>query len=289
MPAPRRGATQLALLPPLPPTRPRPRRRAQSEGSMTFGGVQFFENTLPLTPPQSDHPLRRRCFARGWGPVSKSVLESVERYLEGRDLEGDQVVLAAVAKALASQLDTAVAAGTARGVSACPRLARRLVEGMDVFSGRDAAEAERERLEAACSQARAAPPRGALGGCGERRMRSQGPGRRDCCYSSQRSTRVVAALATADTRKRQRVGATLVGAVAFRFSRRPCHRRAVVRLRISWNRGRPLARAPAVSTSRDRRSSLRAGHLAARVLDRRARQRTGGGEGGDPPRGPPRD
>jgi hypothetical protein len=80
--------------------------------------------------------------------VSKSVLESVERYLEGRDLQGDEVVLAAVAKALASQLDTAVAAGTARGVSACPRLARRLVEVMDVFSGRDAAEAERERLEA---------------------------------------------------------------------------------------------------------------------------------------------
>ena len=80
--------------------------------------------------------------------MSKSVLGSVERYLEGRDLEGDEDVLAAVARALASQLDAAVAAGTARGVSACPPLARRLVEVMDIFSGRDAVEAERERLEA---------------------------------------------------------------------------------------------------------------------------------------------
>jgi hypothetical protein len=76
--------------------------------------------------------------------VSQSVLDSVEAYLEGRALEGDEQVLAAVARALASQLDAAVGAGTARGLSACPPLARRLVEVMDVFTSRDAAEAERE-------------------------------------------------------------------------------------------------------------------------------------------------
>jgi hypothetical protein len=53
--------------------------------------------------------------------VSESVLARVERFVEGRDLEGDEGVLAAVARALASQLDAAVAAGTTRGVSACPR------------------------------------------------------------------------------------------------------------------------------------------------------------------------
>ena len=76
--------------------------------------------------------------------MSESVLDSVDTYLEGRDLTGDEPVLAAVARALASQLDAAVAAGSARGLSACPPLARRLVEVMDVFSGRDAAEAQRE-------------------------------------------------------------------------------------------------------------------------------------------------
>jgi hypothetical protein len=80
--------------------------------------------------------------------VSESVLGSVERFLEDRNLEGDEKVLAAVAKALASQLDAAIAAGTARGLSACPPLARRLVEVMDVFANRDAAEAAREASSA---------------------------------------------------------------------------------------------------------------------------------------------
>ena len=75
--------------------------------------------------------------------MSETVLANVERYLEGRDLKHAEQVLAAVARALASQLDAAVAAGSARGLSACPPLARRLVEVMDVFAGRDAAEAER--------------------------------------------------------------------------------------------------------------------------------------------------
>ena len=75
--------------------------------------------------------------------MSETVLASVEGFLEGRDLVGEEGVLAAVARALASQLDAAVAAGTARGLSAGPPLARRLVEVMDVFAGRDAAEAER--------------------------------------------------------------------------------------------------------------------------------------------------
>ena len=79
--------------------------------------------------------------------MSESVLGSVERFLDGRDLDGDEEVLAAVARALASQLDAAVAAGSARGLSACPPLARRLVEVMDVFPSRDAAEAEREADE----------------------------------------------------------------------------------------------------------------------------------------------
>jgi hypothetical protein len=76
--------------------------------------------------------------------VTEGVLGSVEAYLEDRDLEGDEEVLAAVARALASQMDAAVAAGSARGLSACPPLARRLVEVMGIFIGRDAAEAERE-------------------------------------------------------------------------------------------------------------------------------------------------
>ena len=80
--------------------------------------------------------------------MSEGVLDSVERFLEGRDLEGDEEVLAAVARALASQLDAAVEAGTARGLSACPPLARRLVEVMRVFAGRDAAEAQREEHDA---------------------------------------------------------------------------------------------------------------------------------------------
>ena len=80
--------------------------------------------------------------------MSEGVLESVQGYLDGRDLEGDEKVLAAMARALASQLDAAVAAGTARGLSAGPPLARRLVEVMGVFAGRDAAEAEREAREA---------------------------------------------------------------------------------------------------------------------------------------------
>ncbi len=49
-----------------------------------------------------------------------------------------------MARALAAQLDAAVSAGTARGASACPPLARRLVEVMDVLASRDAAEAQRE-------------------------------------------------------------------------------------------------------------------------------------------------
>ncbi len=80
--------------------------------------------------------------------MSESVLARVERFVEGRDLEGDEGVLAAVARALASQLDAAVAAGSARGLSAGPPLARRLVEVMDVFASRDAAEAEREASSA---------------------------------------------------------------------------------------------------------------------------------------------
>jgi hypothetical protein len=79
--------------------------------------------------------------------VSEGVLDSLERFLGGRDLEGDEEVLAAVARALASQLDAAVAAGSARGLSAGPPLARQLVEVMDVFASRDAAEAQREADE----------------------------------------------------------------------------------------------------------------------------------------------
>ena len=80
--------------------------------------------------------------------MSESVVESVEAYLEGRELKGDEKVLAAVARALASQLDAKVGARTARGLSAGPPLARRLVDVMAVFAGRDAAEAEREAREA---------------------------------------------------------------------------------------------------------------------------------------------
>lgn len=80
--------------------------------------------------------------------MSEGVLESVEAYLERRELEGDEEVLAAVARALASQLDAAVEAGSARGLSAGPPLARRLVEVMDVFASRDAAEAEQEAASA---------------------------------------------------------------------------------------------------------------------------------------------
>jgi hypothetical protein len=80
--------------------------------------------------------------------VSETVLESVERFLEARELEGDERVLAAVARSLARQLDAAVKAGTSRGMSAAPPLARRLCDTLSVFAERDRAKAEREAAEA---------------------------------------------------------------------------------------------------------------------------------------------
>jgi hypothetical protein len=56
------------------------------------------------------------------------VTASVDAFLGGRVLEGRVVVLGAIARALAGQLDNASAAGSARGLSATPPIARRLVQ-----------------------------------------------------------------------------------------------------------------------------------------------------------------
>lgn len=53
-----------------------------------------------------------------------------------------------IARALARQLDAACEAGTARGMSACPPLARRLGEMLDALTVREAEEAEEATREA---------------------------------------------------------------------------------------------------------------------------------------------
>jgi hypothetical protein len=69
-----------------------------------------------------------------------SVAEAVDKFLNGRELDGRAVVLAAVARALAAQLDVACDSGTSRGLSAAPPIARRLIEVLNVLD--DAGEQE---------------------------------------------------------------------------------------------------------------------------------------------------
>ena len=76
-----------------------------------------------------------------------SVSAALEAFLDGRELDGREQVLSEIARALARQLDSAGEAGTARGMSACPPLARRLGEVVDALvarqGGRDGARGER--------------------------------------------------------------------------------------------------------------------------------------------------
>jgi hypothetical protein len=83
-----------------------------------------------------------------------SVSEAVDAYLADRDLAGNGTVLAAVAKRLAGQLDAACESDTARGLSAAPPLARRLVEVVEELARREAIEAERQEREARVEERR---------------------------------------------------------------------------------------------------------------------------------------
>src|SRR5215212_6989808 len=70
-----------------------------------------------------------------------SVVDALEGFLDGRELDARERVLGEIARALARQLDSACGAGTARGMSACPPLARRLAEVLDALVVREAEEA----------------------------------------------------------------------------------------------------------------------------------------------------
>jgi hypothetical protein len=80
--------------------------------------------------------------------IAESVSESVESYLKGRELRGNGRVLAATARRLAEQLDAACESKTARGLSAAPPLASRLVEVVGELDRREAALREAEAEEA---------------------------------------------------------------------------------------------------------------------------------------------
>jgi hypothetical protein len=57
-----------------------------------------------------------------------NVQEAVESYLKVKKLAGRGLVLAALARTLAAQLDATAEAGTARGMTAAPPIASRLLE-----------------------------------------------------------------------------------------------------------------------------------------------------------------
>ena len=71
------------------------------------------------------------------------MADEVDGFFGARELDGGDKRLAAVACALAGQL-VACEQGTAHGLSAAPPITRRLVEVLEVFPARDAAEAERK-------------------------------------------------------------------------------------------------------------------------------------------------
>jgi|SRR5215211_3185689 len=87
-----------------------------------------------------------------------AVSGAVEDYLEGRDFTGQAGVLAEVARALARQLDEACSSDSARGLSASPPLARRLVEVVSELASTEeesamrAEQRERRRYEANWAQ-----------------------------------------------------------------------------------------------------------------------------------------
>jgi hypothetical protein len=59
-----------------------------------------------------------------------ATVDAVEQFLANRDLDGRALVLGAIAQGLARQLDVAIEAGSARGLSAGPPIARRLMEAL---------------------------------------------------------------------------------------------------------------------------------------------------------------
>jgi hypothetical protein len=73
------------------------------------------------------------------------VSAAVDVFLADRELRDRDAALAAVARALAVALDRAVTGDSARGLSAAPPLARRLVEALDAIDGRQSG-VELERL-----------------------------------------------------------------------------------------------------------------------------------------------
>jgi hypothetical protein len=77
-----------------------------------------------------------------------SVAERLEDWLAGRDLTGQEEVLAEIGRVLAAQLDATHRSGTARGLNAGPALGRRLMEVLNELGRREAAEAAREAEEA---------------------------------------------------------------------------------------------------------------------------------------------
>jgi hypothetical protein len=77
-----------------------------------------------------------------------SVATAVEEFLDGRELDDRERVLGEIARALAGQLDSACEAGTARGLSAGPPLARRLAEVLDALVVREGEEMGRAAIEA---------------------------------------------------------------------------------------------------------------------------------------------
>jgi hypothetical protein len=70
-----------------------------------------------------------------------AVIHALEAFLDGRDLDARERVLAEVARALAGELDAACSADTARSTTAVPPLARRLAEVLDALAEREAGEA----------------------------------------------------------------------------------------------------------------------------------------------------
>ena len=57
-----------------------------------------------------------------------NVQEAVENYLDAKKLAGRGLVLAALARTLAAQLDATAEAGTSRAMTAAPPIASRLLE-----------------------------------------------------------------------------------------------------------------------------------------------------------------
>lgn len=66
-----------------------------------------------------------------------SVSKGLEGYLGQKGFDGQGLVLAEVARALAKELDLACEGQSARGISAAPPLASRLMEVLDRLGARE--------------------------------------------------------------------------------------------------------------------------------------------------------